>query len=96
MEAYITDQNFDMICLSEIFLNSSIQNDDHKLRNDDYNLIRFDHPSGSRKVRICIYYKRHCPLIRYDDLYTLDNCLATEIRSQSKNSFLTCAYRSPS
>ena len=78
MQAYITDQNFDMICLSEIFLNSSIQND-HKLRNDDYNLIRFDHPSGSRKVRICIYYKGHCPLIRYDDLYTFNK--AAELKA---------------
>ena len=49
MEAYVTDQNFDIICISETFLNFFIQNDDHKLKIDGYNLIRSDHPSGSRK-----------------------------------------------
>ena len=50
IQAYITDQNFDIVCLSETFLNSSIQNDDHKLKIDGYNLIRSDHPSDSKKV----------------------------------------------
>ena len=96
IQAYITDQNFDIVCLSETFLNSSIQNDDHKLKIDGYNLIRFDHRSDSKKVGVCIYYKEHITLIRRDDLCTLDNCLVTEIRSQNEKCFLTCAYRSPS
>ena len=50
IQAYITDQNFDIVCLSETFLNSSIQNDDHKLKIDGYNLIRSDHPSDSKKL----------------------------------------------
>ena len=50
IQAYITDQNFDIVCLSETFLNSSIQNDDHKLKIDGYNLIRSDHPSDSKKM----------------------------------------------
>ena len=87
IQAYITDQNFDIVCLSETFLNSSIQNDDHKLKIDGYNLIRFDHRSDSKKVGVCIYYKEHITLIRRDDLCTLDNCLVTDIRSQTKNAF---------
>ena len=50
IQANITDQNFDIVCLSETFLNSSIQNDDHKLKIDGYNLIRSDHPSDSKKM----------------------------------------------
>ena len=50
IQAYNTDQNFDIVCLSETFLNFSIQNDDHKLKTDGYNLIRSDHPSDSKKV----------------------------------------------
>ena len=50
IQAYITDQNCDIVCLSETFLNSSIQNDDHKLKIDGYNLIRSDHASDSKKV----------------------------------------------
>ena len=62
-----------------------MQNDDHKLKIDGYNLIRPDHPTDSKKGGIGIYYKEHIPLIRRDDLCTLDNC-----------TFLTCVYRSPS
>ena len=54
---------------------------------DRYNLIR----SG-----VCIYYKEHIPLIKGDDIYTLDKCLKTEIRSKGEKYFLTCIYRSPS
>ena len=59
-------------------------------------MIRPDHPSDSKKGGICIYYKEHIILIRCDDLCTLDNCLVTEIRSQSEKCFLTCAYHLPS
>ena len=94
IQACITDQNFDIVCLSETFLNSSIQNDDYKLKINGYNLIRSDHPGDSKKGGLCIYYKEHIPLIRRDELCTLDNCLVTEIQSQSEKCFLTCASRS--
>ena len=66
IQAYIADQNFDTVCLSETFLNSSVQNDDHKLKIDGYNLIRSDHPSDPKKAGVCFYYKEHIPLIRCD------------------------------
>ena len=45
---------------------------------------------------VCIYYKEHIPLIKRDDICTLDNCLVTEIHSQGEKCFLTCIYCSPS
>ena len=39
-----------------------------------------------------MYYKEHISLIKRDDIYTLDNCLVTEICSQSEKYFLTCIY----
>ena len=78
------------------FLDSSIQSDDEKIKIDGYTLIRADHPSDSKKNGVCIYYKEHIPLIKRDDLCTLNNCLVTEIRSQNEKCFLTCIYRSPS
>ena len=45
---------------------------------------------------MCIYFKEHIPLIKRDDICTLDNCLVTEIHSQGEKNFLTCVYRSPS
>ena len=58
--------------------------------------MRSDHSSDSKRGGVCIYYKEHIPLIKRDDICTLDNCLVTEIRSKSEKCFLTCIYHSPS
>lgn len=63
LEAYITQHNYDIICLSETFLNSSISSDDNRISIDGYNLRRSDHPSDSKKGGVCIYHKEHIPLI---------------------------------
>ena len=96
LQAYVTQYNCDIISLSETFLNSSIQNDDDRMKIDGYNLIRSDHPSDFKKGGVCIYCKEHLPLIKRDDICTLDNCLVTEIRSPNEKCFLNCLYRSPS
>ena len=36
-------------CLSETFPNSSLDSEDDRLKIEGYNLIRSDHPSGSKK-----------------------------------------------
>ena len=95
LQAFITQHNYDIICLSET-LNSSIHSDDNRIKLNEYNLIRSDHPSDSKRGGVCIYYKEHIPLVKRDDICTLDNCLVTEIRSQNETCFLTCIYCSPS
>ena len=95
LQAYIIQNNYDIICLSETFLNSSIQTNDDRISIDGYNLIRADHPNDSKRGGICIYYKEHIPLMKRDDIFTLDNCLVAEIRSQGEKCFLTCIYCSP-
>ena len=96
LRMYITHHNYDIICLLETFLNSSIETNDDMISIDGYNWIRADHPSDSKRGGVCIYYKEHVPLIKRDDICTLDNCLVTEIRLQGEKCFLTCIYRSPS
>ena len=39
LQAYITQHNYDMICLTETFLNFSIPSDDNRITIDGYNLI---------------------------------------------------------
>ena len=63
LQAYITQHNYDIKCLTETFLNSFILSDDNRITIDGYNLIRSDHPSDSKKGGVCIYYKEHIPLI---------------------------------
>ena len=50
IQAYITYYNYEIIRLTETFLNSSIRSDNNILMIDGYNLIRSDHPSDSKKV----------------------------------------------
>ena len=92
----ITERNFDIICLSETFLNSSLNSEGNRLKVEGYNLIRSDHPSGSKKGGACVYYKEHIPLVRRDDLCTLSNCLVTKLCLENQKCFLTCLYQSPS
>ena len=73
LQAYIIQNNYDIICLSETFLNSSIQTNDDRISIDGYNLIRADHPSDSKRGGVCIYYKEHIPPIKRDGICTLDN-----------------------
>ena len=96
LQAYLIQHNYDIVCISETFLNSTTQDDDESIKIDGYTLIRSDPPSDSKRGGVYIYYKEHIPLIKRDDLRTLDNCLVTEIRSQNEKCFLTCIYRSPS
>ena len=48
--------NCDIICLSETFLNSSIESNDNRISIDGYILTRSDHLSDSKKGGVCIYY----------------------------------------
>ena len=62
LQGYITDCNFDVICLSETFLNSSLHRDYDRLKIEDCNLKRSDDPIGLKKGGVCI--KQHIPLIK--------------------------------
>ena len=87
--------NYDIICLSETFLDSSFSKDDEKINIKGYNLLWADHPSNKKRGGVCMYYKEHIPIIKRDDLCTLKECLVTEIIVDKKG-FFTCFYRSPS
>ena len=73
LQAYITQHNYDIICLTEPFINSPTLNDDSRITIEAYNLIRSDYPSGSKKGGVCIHFKEHVSLILRDDINTLNN-----------------------
>ena len=62
LEAYNALHNYDIICISETFLNSSHLNNDPTLKLQGYELIRSDHPSNTKRGGVCLYYKEHLPL----------------------------------
>ena len=62
LKAYLSVQRFDIFCISETYLNSSITEDDDSLRIPGCNLIRSDHPSNNKRGGIATYYKSFLPL----------------------------------
>ena len=96
LEAYNALHNYDLICNSETFLDSSHSDSSHPLKLDGYNLIRADHPSNLKRGGVCIYYKVHLPLKIRNDISPLDECLVVEIKANKQKCFVSCLYRSPS
>ena len=47
IEAFITTHNFDIICLSETFLDSNIDISDTRIDINVYSLLKADHPSNT-------------------------------------------------
>ena len=59
LRAYVSSHKFDVICISETYLNSDIFTVDETLETVGYTLSRADHPSNTKRGGVCIYYK-HC------------------------------------
>ena len=60
--AYLAYHEFDIIWLSETYLNFSNSPDDESLEISGYNLVRPEHPLNSKREGVCIYYKSYLPL----------------------------------
>ena len=81
---YIATNNFDIVCLSEPFLDSSIPNDENRINIAGYSLLRADHPSNTKKGGVCVYYKDFLLLIRKYDITDLKECLVMEITVENE------------
>ena len=94
LKAYVTVHKFDLICLSETYLDSSIPFDDNNLEISGYNnLTRSDHLSNSKRGCVCIYYKKFLPL-RVCDISLLDECINFELKVGYKLFTFVAFYRS--
>ena len=95
VEAFITSNNFNLVCLSKTFLDSIIPNDDLNIQINGYSLLRADRPNNIKRGGVCIYFKESLPLIRRNDLTNIKDFLVTEINLNNEKCFFTCLYRSP-
>ena len=84
LQALSVTHDYNIICLLETFLDSSIPNDDERINIKGYNLLWADHPTNKKRGGVCMYYKEHLPIIKREDLCTLKECLVTEIRVDKK------------
>ena len=67
----------------------------NSLNIDGYNIVRYDHPSGSKKGGVCCYFKQSLP-IRILQITTLTECLVLEMLYNNKLVIVSVIYRSPS
>ena len=74
LKAYISVHKFDIICLSETYLDSSVLLDDDNLVIPGYNSVCSDHPSNTKRGGVCLYYKNFLPL-RFLNISYLKECL---------------------
>ena len=96
IETFINTLNFDIICLYETFLDSTIPQNDENINIKGYSLLRADHPGNSKRGGVCLYYKEYLPLIARNDISCMQGCLVTELSMNNEKSFFRCLYRSPS
>ena len=54
IEVFIKTHNFDIICLSETFLDSSMDISDTRININGYSLLRADHPSNTKRGGVCM------------------------------------------
>ena len=95
LQAFNSVYKYDIICISETFLDSSYSNDDQNLSIDGYNIIRADYPGNIKRGGVCIFHKDTLP-IRFLNIFQLNECIAVEIVYENKKCVIVSLYRSPS
>ena len=70
VEAFILSNNNDIFCISETFLDSSVDSSYDGLNINGYTLVLSDYPSNTRRGGVAVYHKDHLPLIRRNDIST--------------------------
>lgn len=95
LKAYVTIHKFDVVCISETYLDPSTPSNDDNLEITGYTLVRSDHPSKTKGGRVCIYYKNYLPL-KIVNINYLNECIRFEIKIGNKLCSFIILYRSPS
>ena len=80
-QAYNTIHQYDILYISETFLDSSISNDDTTLSLSSYNLARSDHTVNTKRSGACLYYKEKFSL-RMINASFLSQCVLCEVPLQ--------------
>ena len=95
LKAYNSIHKFDIICLSETYLDSNILPNGSNLEIPSYNLVRSDHPPNRKRRGVCIYYRSYLPLRIIDTNY-LNECMRFELMAGDKLCNFIALYRFPS
>ena len=92
-KAYLSIHKFDIVCLSETYLDTSVPLHDVNLEIHGYELVRSNHPSQHNDVRI--YLRNSLPL-KILNIHYLQKSISFELQVGSKICKCVSLYRSPS
>ena len=95
LAAYNSVYRYDIICISENFLDSTISDDNNIFHNEGYNLIRADHLDNIERGAVCLYFKKSLSLKKIQ-LSHITECLLCEVNIKGQVGFIIVSYRSPS
>ena len=59
LNSYNSLHKFDIMYLSETYLDSNTPLDDDNLEISGYMLVRSDHPSNTKRGGVCLYYQNN-------------------------------------
>ena len=94
MRGYINVHKFDVICLSETYLDLSILHNDNNLQVPGQNLYKKDHLINVKRGAASIYYSITVAL-KTKNIHYLLECINFEIRFKGKLCNFVTLYRSP-
>ena len=95
LKVYKSIHKFDIICLPETYLDSTVRFDDANLVFSGYNSVCSDHPSKNKRGGVYLYYKNYLPL-RILSISYLKEFLNFELKVGDKSYNFVVLYRSPS
>ena len=88
---YKTVNKFDMIYISELYLDSSISPDSQQLNIKNYKLVWNDNPGNVRRagVCLCVYFCETLLVLCISNLY-LNECLIFDVSVSNKKGCVVC------
>ena len=95
LQAFNLVHNFDILCISETHLDSSVSKDNNALPTEGYSIIRADHPSNTKRGGVCIYYNDKISVRQISNII-LPECLTCKIVIGKKKGHVITLYRSRS
>ena len=95
LSAYNCIYKYDLICLSETFLNSSFSPNDGRLNLEGYDMVRADHPNDVKRGGVCVYIKNSLAT-KICKISNLTECIVVELNVNNKKGYVIALYRSPS
>ena len=95
VEAYNITYKYDVVDISESYLDSTVPLDDNSLSLNGYNLACPDYSDNVKKGSVYMFYKQNVSLMIITTRY-FDHCLLCEVSYQNQKGYIVVIYRPPS